>query len=95
MTPGSPQYFTQHEATVSPGSTAAAALFAVDTPAISYIVLPLSDNSDTVLVGPANPPLGPIGLSWAPTQAGRFYNLKDLFIQCGDGGDGVVVQWIT
>ncbi len=93
--PQSPQYHTGHEQTITPGDTNAHALFAVPTPALSFSVGPAPDNSSSGTVGYANPPQGPLGLGWAPFVSGRYYDLSQVFVQLEDGGDGVVVQWIT
>lgn len=94
-TPANPQYHTFHQASSSPGDTNVHALFDVDTPALSFVVVPLPTNNDAVLVGFANPPLGPVGFEWAPFVSGRYYNLKDVYIQLADAADGVAILWIT
>ncbi len=96
--PQAPQYHTGHELAISPGDTNAHALFATASPAsaaLSFTVIPLTGNNGGATVGQANPPLGPIGLGWAPFVSGRYYNLAEVYFQLEDAGDGVVVQWIT
>ncbi len=94
-TPNSPQYHTFHQDSNSPGTTSATSLFAVPTPALSFIISPLGDNAGNVLVGYGGTPASPIGVGWAPLLNGRYYNLADLSFICDDSGDGVSIVWIT
>ncbi len=90
-----PSYLKLNQTIISPGDTAAHALFSTPTAAISYAVSPLSTNSDTVLVGAGPTPLGSVGLGWAPTLSGCFYNLADVYFQCSNATDGVIVLWYS